>query len=99
MRPSLKWHDLKGSLSRHDCTFQQPRRGNRLDIRRGERRCQVWFGGDNRDVRLGEIPKIRKELNLDPEHGVDDDVFFDATEKLPTFVAKYRKLLERLARV
>jgi len=50
-------------------------------------------------VRLGEIPKIRKVLRLDSEHGVDDDVFFDATEKLPAFVARYRKLLERLAKV
>ena len=99
LRPSLKWHDLKGILSRHDCAFQQPRRGNRLNIYRGDRHSQVWFGGDNRDVRAGEIPKIRKELELDPEHGVDDDVFFDATEKLPAFVAKYRKLLERLAKV
>lgn len=99
MRPALKWHDLKGILSRHECSFEQPRRGNRLDIRRGNLRCQVWYGGDNRDVRHGEIPKIRRELQLDPEHGYDDDIFFNATEKLPAFVAKYRRILERLAKV
>lgn len=99
MRPSLKWHDLRGVLSRHGCTFNIPKRGNRLNIERDGLHCQVWFGGDNRDVRLGEIPKIREELHLDSEHGCDDDVFFDATEKLPAFVTKYRKILERLAKV
>lgn len=99
MRPSLKWHDLKGVLSKHGCSFDKARRGNRLDVRRGDLRCQVWHGGDSRDVRLGEIPKIRRELHLDSEHGYDDDIFFDATEKLPAFVSKYRRILERLAKV
>ena len=98
-RPALKWHDLKGILSRHDCAFDLPGRGNRLDIRRGSLRCQVWYGGDGRDVRPGEVPKIRRELQLDAEHGFDDDIFFDTSNRLSSFVARYRKILERLAKV
>jgi hypothetical protein len=98
VKRSLKWHDLKRILSRYDCIFSTSKRGNRIDIWRGNLRCQVWYGGDGREVREGMVPKIRKDLQLDEEHGYDEDIFYNSEERLPQFVAKYRKILSRLAK-
>ena len=47
---------------------------------------QVWFD------------QSRVDLELDYEHGYDDWTFFNAEERVPDFVALYRKTLNRLAK-
>ena len=95
--PSLKWHDLKRILAKHHCKFSV-RSGNRINIQRQGMQTQVWYGGDGRDIGKGMVSKIRQELQLDADHGYDDDIFYGADEGLPGFVTKYRKILDRLAK-
>ena len=97
--PSMKCHHLRSILLKYGCELDAGGKGNRINIRRGNLRTQVWWGGEGRDVRPGMIPKIREDLELDELHGVDDDMFYDAEERLPEFVANYRKTLNRLAKV
>jgi hypothetical protein len=96
---AFKFHDLRTLLLRYDCHFDQPRRGNRINIRRGSLVTQVWYGGEGRDVRPGTVPRIRRELQLDEEHGYDAEIFYNAEERLPGFIVKYRHVLDRLAKM
>ncbi len=105
MRPTstatraFKFHDLRTLLLKYECHFDQPKRGNRINIRRGHLVTQVWYGGDGREVRAGTVPKIRRELQLDEEHGYDSEMFYNAEERLPGFIMKYRHVLDKLAKM
>jgi len=97
--PNLKFHDLRSILLKHGCEFGRPARGgNRINISRGENQVQVWYGGDGREVAKNTITEVRRKLKLDEEHGYDPDLFYNAEERLPTFITKYRNILERLAK-
>lgn len=93
----IKFHQLRTILLNYGCLLE-PRSGNRIRIRRGDLTTHVWYGGEGREVRLGMIPKIRRDLQLDTEHGYDSEVFYDAGERLPGFIMKYRRVLDRLAK-
>jgi death-on-curing protein len=95
---AFKFHDLRTLLRKYDCHFEQARKGNRMNIRRGSLSTQVWYGGEGRDVRPGTVPKIRRELQLDEEHGYDSEMFYNADERLPGFIMRYRQVLDRLAK-
>jgi len=95
----MKCRHLRSVLLRHGCTLEPAHRGNRMNVARGARHTQIWWGGDGHDVRDGMIPKLREDLELDALHGVDDDMFYDAETALPQFIATYRKTLDRLAKV
>ena len=94
----LKFHDLRSILLKYDCTFRRTRTGNRIEIRRGDLSAKVWFGGDGREVESNTVNEIRSRLELDEDHGYDRDLFYNAEEKLPAFITKYRTILERLAK-
>jgi len=59
----------------------------------------ISYGGDGRDVLVPTLNKIRAELFLDEEHGIDSAAFYAnlpfATDE---FIVKYRKILHRLAK-
>jgi hypothetical protein len=55
------------------------------------------FDGDSRDVKPSIVRKLRKDLGLTPQHGIDDDVFYGEAVSLDHFIAKYRGLLRELA--
>lgn len=94
---AFKFHDLRTLLAKYGCEFE-PKSGNRINIRRGPLSMQVWYGGEGRDVRPGTIPKIRRQLHLDEEHGYDSEVFYNAEARLPGFIMRYRNVLDRLAK-
>jgi len=53
-----------------------------------------------RDVPVAAIKRIRAELELDEEHGVDSLAFYIRGEPIVSeFIPRYRKLLKRLARL
>ena len=61
---------------------------------------QVHYGGEGREVEKGTINKIRRELELNEEHGVDSRTFYDkAPASVSDFIVRYRKTLRRLARL
>lgn len=60
----------------------------------------ISYGGDGRDVLVPTLNKIRSQLFLDEEHGIDSAAFYAnlpmATDE---FIVKYRKILHRLAKL
>jgi death-on-curing protein len=59
----------------------------------------ISYGGEGRDVLVSTLNKIRADLQLDEEHGIDSAAFYAnlpfATDE---FIVKYRKILHRLAK-
>lgn len=103
----LKFAQLRRLLVSYGCDIQiLP--GNRVLITRprvsqrwfGRKRLRShnWYGGEGREVELNTIRKIRRELWLDEEHGVDSSRFYEARPGVDEFIAMYRKTLQRLAR-
>ena len=61
---------------------------------------QVFSGGDGRDAPVGVLKKIRLDLALNYEHGVDaKDFYGKEPESAADFIARYRIILGRLARL
>jgi death-on-curing family protein len=93
---TLNYAQLKRILREYGCEFDV-KPGNKLDIRCRDKKTQVAYPDDGTDVPQSTVHKIRKDLDLDEEHGFDSRIFYDRMEKIPAFIAKYRKILERLA--
>ena len=93
----MKFHQFRRILQDYGCSFQTVNKGF-INIYREERQTQIWYGGEGREVDLNIIQRIRKELELDEAHGYDTAFFYNAEERLPAFVIKYRKTLSMLAR-
>jgi predicted ATPase len=51
------------------------------------------------DLKDLPIHKIRRNLELDDEHGYDSDIFYNFGPRITEFITKYRRLLDRLAKV
>ncbi|WP_416385025.1 type II toxin-antitoxin system death-on-curing family toxin [Tersicoccus mangrovi] len=109
---SVTWRELSKLLKNRGCDIAQ-HRGDKLEIsrfvveRRGilrlsrSRRLQAYFTntGDGREVPKAIVKRIRQELELDQEHGVDSEHFYSAAREPDYFILEYSKLLRRLARV
>jgi death-on-curing family protein len=111
---SLSWRRLKHILARYDCTFDYATVGNRINITRivhrpagffrGRRtdtvRTQTAYAGDGTEVAKNTVNKIRRDLELDDQHGVDSAAFYDREDTAPSeFIQRYRKTLRRLAKL
>jgi death-on-curing protein len=59
----------------------------------------IPWPGENRLVNINEIKRIRKICNLEEQDGVDSDSFYNYTSIVDSFINKYRKVLNRLAKV
>lgn len=63
-------------------------------------RTQVHYKSEGREVGKQTLKKIREDLHLDEEHGVDSRDFYGADGGSVTdFIATYRKTLGRLAKL
>jgi len=60
----------------------------------------IPYGGEGRQVSRANLRELRRNLRLTEEHGYDSAAFF-GTDKTPTddFISRYRKTLNRLAKV
>ena len=109
----LKWVRVRRILTAFDCWTEFPTVGNRINVYRNvvvQRRigrprqyqlsCQVRYAGEGTDVERNTIGKLRSDLHLDEEHGVDSQSFYRmeirATED---FIVTYNKTLRRLAKL
>ncbi len=86
----LKWGRLKRILADLGCSSELASGvGNRLNIHRDVLRrrrlggarletlqTQVAYSDDGRDVERNTIHKIRFDLQLDEEHGIDSSAFY-----------------------
>lgn len=61
-------------------------------------KTQIYYGGDGREVQKNTLNKLRADLELDEEHGVDSGAFYDASPASASdFILIYRKTMDRLA--
>lgn len=110
----IQWRKLRQILRGFDCELWQPTGvGNRMNIRRiveerglfGRVRkrtlaTQVVYTDDGREAMVNTVKKIRHDLWLDEEHGIDSLDFYQPGGPSPSeFITKYRKTLKRLARL
>ena len=95
----LKFHQFRAILSAYQCSFEHPKKGNRVNIRRGNNKSQVCFRNAGSDVELNTIRKVRKDLELTDEDGYDSTIFYNKESRIPGFIQKYRRTLQRLAKV
>jgi death-on-curing family protein len=108
----VQWRKLKQILAAFNCSFAPAGRGNRLNITRvhyEQRRLrskkyelstQVKYTDDGRQAMVDTVKKIRRDLWLDDEHGVDSQSFYQRGGLTPSqFIVKYRKTLQRLAKL
>jgi death-on-curing family protein len=94
----LKWHQLRSILNKYDCTLDVVP-GNRINVERAGRRIQVGYRDEGTEVEPSTIKKIRAAFELDEAHGYDSDIFYNAEAAVDEFVNKYRRTLDRLAKV
>lgn len=112
----IKWVRLRRILSGFGCRTEfSGGVGNRIDIyrrcevRRGmisrrmetrTLRSQVHYGGEGTEPDKTAIAKLRRDLHLDDEHGVDSRTFYQREDSpAQDFIVIYRKTLARLAKL
>jgi death-on-curing family protein len=107
----VQWRRLRQILGGFGCevALQQGVRANivrvieepgRLRTRRRTYATQVKYTDDGREAQVHTVKKIRRDLWLDEEHGVDSQSFYRMSGLMPsTFIVKYRKTLKRLAKL
>lgn len=110
----IQWRKLKQILRGFDCELFHPSgSGGRLNIRRlvterglfgRERRrslaTQVSFTDEGREAPRGTVKKIRRDLRLDEENGIDSlDFYQRGGPSASGFIVAYRKTLRRLAKL
>jgi len=110
----IQWRKLRQILSGYGCELSQPAGvGNRMNIRRNveerglfgrtRRRgltTQVAYTDDGREAMVSTVKKIRHDLWLDEEHGIDSLDFYQRGGPSPSgFIVQYRKTVKRLARL
>lgn len=99
------WADRSGSVGNRVNIYREvssPRRG--LFGKRAEKtralHTQVACGDDGSEMGRSTISKIRRDLQLDDEHGIDSRTFYEsAAAPALDFIVIYRKTLSRLARL
>ena len=95
----IKFHEFRSILIRYNCVFEHAQKGNRMNITREGRTIQVYYRSEGTDVERNTIRMVRQELGLTDEDGYDSAIFYDAAERVPEFIHKYRRTLDRLAKV
>lgn len=109
---AVTWRELQRKLKERGCYIEVVK-GDKLVIRRnvqGKRRLlgghrtdklETYYinTGDGREVPRSLIKRMRLELHLDADHGVDAEVFYGDHKDPDFFILHYSQLLKRLARV
>lgn len=61
--------------------------------------ARIHYRNKGEDVQIFQAKRVRKELHLDHKHGVDStDFYAKGDDRVDDFIAKYRVILNRLAR-
>src|SRR5207247_3667225 len=109
----LPFRKLKTILKSYDCKFEHVKAQCKMKITRiinskrtfgksltKELKTYTPYAEEGREVRADGINKIRAELQLDEEHGVDSAAFYDkAPFAIDDFIVEYRITLRQLARL
>lgn len=99
---------LRRILGRYDCIIEISK--NKANITRVLRNkgllgrsmklsTQIHYDDDGREVERQTISKLRKELQLDEDNGVDSKAFYDDYQSITEeYIIKYRSVLRRLSK-
>jgi death-on-curing family protein len=112
---ALPWRRLQRILASYSCEFEFPGGvGNRINISRKVFRkgsffsrgryetlsTQIYYGGQGREIEKNALNKLRHDLELDDDNGIDSGSFYDnAPAAASDFIVRYRKTIRRLARL
>lgn len=105
---TVTYEELNSRLKDYDCYLDNPD-GNRIGLfkikkknilfvptQKPERLRVVGFPGWKKQVGLGTLHAILKAAELDPEHGIDSEVFFHGATPSYELLKQYRAPLIRL---
>ena len=110
----IPFRRLRRILNRRGCQISPPKSSAVTITRSVERRIgilrprtqeealfsKIAYSDEGRDIERETIAKVRKELKLDDFNGTDSASFYDnAPDAADGFIAKYRKILYRLAQL
>jgi death-on-curing family protein len=109
----IKWRELRKVLTRWGCTLEGPLPGNKMKVRRVVKRralfgrtkqqeliFHAWYGGEGREVGPSHLHYLRQSLELDDTAGCDSGYFYGSDPREPDeFIAQYRNVLKRLAKL
>jgi len=107
----LSFRKLKQILAKYNCDIFHSGGGTNIKITRSrpgkrffERKriltTNISCNNDGREVQRRTINKIRNELELNEENGIDSAGFYeDSASPVDEFILKYRKTLLRLSKV
>lgn len=62
-------------------------------------RTQLAYGDEGREVERNSLNKVRRDLELDEEHGVDSAAFYGDAVTPVEFILRHAKTLKRLAKL
>ncbi len=108
----VPFRKLRRLLVRYDCEFTTAS-NSQMTILRSIRRkgffgrvntqnlsCQISYGGEGREVGRGVMATIRRDLQIDENHGIDSAAFYDnAPAVAGEFIILFSKTLRRLSRM
>lgn len=109
----LPFHRLRRILSDYGCKFGHGSSGSKINITRQIEKTsyffrikssenlqtQIYYGGEGREVDRNTINKVRVNLQLDEEHGIDSMTFYGDESPVSDFINRYRKTLKRLSKL
>ena len=94
---SRKWNKFRQLLNGYGCDVDVLP-GNKMNIVRTvggvPLRTQVAYRSEGTEVEINTVKKVRRNLELDEEHGYPSDIFYRQDTKIPGFVNKYRFLTQ-----
>ena len=109
----VQWRKLRKILANYGCELGWANVGNRMNITRkshdvgllGKRKTitlstQVAYSDEGRDADRTVVAKIRQDLRLDDEHGIDSRDFYEEKQNsVDDFIVTYRQILRRLSKL
>ena len=106
----VQFRTLRGILNNYDCIMECGKTGSKIKITREIPRgrwlffpkklaTNIYYGGEGKEVGRDTINKIRSDLELDDDHGVDSEIFYNVRLPIDEFISRYRKTLKRLSKL
>lgn len=62
-------------------------------------KTQIAYAGEGTTLGVDTIKKVRRDLKLDSDGGIDSEIFYETQEITDRLLNQYQKLLKRLARI
>ena len=93
----IKFRDLRNILMSYGCEINILV-GNRVELMRKGQRIVVGYRNEGSDMGRRQIREIRQKLGLMDDQGYDSTIFYKSADRTPTFIMKYRRTLDRLAK-